>query len=233
MAKRVEGRSDRLLECAMAEFMEMGYQEASLRVIAAKADTTTGSIYTRFHDKEGLFHALVDATIDELILWMQAGNDAFAGQSAGEQRDTVFTYRPELWTQLVDFMYAHWDVFRLLTRCADISCYEDMLNRMVDIEGAYTRRFLEVTGNDALASGRLTPMLLHMLSSAYYSGLFEIVRHDMAKDEAMTYVNRLRRFFTQAFKRNCAPDGVKVFSFDLSPHGWWIPSDLGVVKLHG
>lgn len=41
----------------------------------------------------------------------------------------------------------------------------------------------------------------------------------------------MHRFFTQAFKRNCAPDGVKVFPFDLSPHGWWIPSDLGVVKL--
>ena len=41
----------------------------------------------------------------------------------------------------------------------------------------------------------------------------------------------LRRFFTQAFKRNCAPDGVKVFCFDLSPRGWWIPSDLGVVKV--
>jgi NAD+ synthetase len=42
-----------------------------------------------------------------------------------------------------------------------------------------------------------------------------------------------RRFFTQAFKRNCAPDGVRVFPFDLSPHGWWIPSDLGIVRLHG
>lgn len=42
-----------------------------------------------------------------------------------------------------------------------------------------------------------------------------------------------RRFFSQAFKRNCAPDGVKVFPFDLSPRGWWIPSDLGAVKLHG
>ena len=41
----------------------------------------------------------------------------------------------------------------------------------------------------------------------------------------------LRRFFTQAFKRNCAPDGVRVFPFDLSPHGWWIPSDLGPVKI--
>lgn len=41
----------------------------------------------------------------------------------------------------------------------------------------------------------------------------------------------MRRFFTQAFKRNCQPDGIKVFPFELSLHGWWIPSDLGIVKL--
>ena len=199
MAKRVAGRSDRLLECALAEFLEMGYQEASLRVIAAKAETTTGSIYTRFKDKEGLFHALVDPTVDELLRWMREGNQDFAERPAGEQRDTVFTYKPEIWEQMVDYIYAHWDVFRLLARCADIGCYEDMLNRMVDLEAAYTRRFLEATGNDALESGRLSPMLLHMLSSAYYSGLFEIVRHDMAKDEALVYVNRLRRFFTRGW----------------------------------
>ncbi len=199
MARRVEGRSDKLLECAMAEFMEMGYQEASLRVIAAKAETTTGSIYTRFRDKEGLFHALVDSTVDELILWMREGNEAFADRPAGEQRETVFTYRPEIWEQLVDFIYAHWEVFRLLARCTDIDCYEDMLNRMIDIEGAYTLRFLEATGNDTLESGRLTPMMLHMLSNAYYSGLFEIVRHDMTKDDAMTYVSQLRRFFTRGW----------------------------------
>ena len=43
----------------------------------------------------------------------------------------------------------------------------------------------------------------------------------------------MRRFFTQAFKRNCAPDGIRVFDFELSLRGWWIPSDLGFVKLHG
>ena len=43
----------------------------------------------------------------------------------------------------------------------------------------------------------------------------------------------MRRFFTQAFKRNCAPDGIRVFDFELSLRGWWIPSDLGPVKLHG
>ena len=41
----------------------------------------------------------------------------------------------------------------------------------------------------------------------------------------------MTRFFTQAFKRNCAPDGINVFGFELSPRGWWIPSDLGVVEI--
>ncbi len=40
----------------------------------------------------------------------------------------------------------------------------------------------------------------------------------------------MKRLFTQAFKRNCQPDGVKVFEFDLSLRGWWVPSELGPVK---
>ena len=36
----------------------------------------------------------------------------------------------------------------------------------------------------------------------------------------------LRRLVSQAFKRNCAPDGIRVFSFDFSKESWWIPSDL-------
>ena len=36
----------------------------------------------------------------------------------------------------------------------------------------------------------------------------------------------LSRLVSQAFKRNCAPDGIKVFPFDFSPSGWSIPSDM-------
>ena len=48
---------------------------------------------------------------------------------------------------------------------------------------------------------------------------------------AKTLRTFLWRFFTQAFKRNCQPDGIRVFPFELSLRGWWIPSDLGFVKL--
>ena len=39
----------------------------------------------------------------------------------------------------------------------------------------------------------------------------------------------LRRIFTQAFKRNCAPDGVQVFSVYLSPSAWHVPSDAAIL----
>ena len=41
MAKQIEGVSERILACAKEEFLEKGFSEASLRSIAAKADTTS------------------------------------------------------------------------------------------------------------------------------------------------------------------------------------------------
>ena len=67
VTKPIEGVSEKILACAKKEFLEKGYSEASLRTIAAKADTTTGSIYSRFRDKEGLFGAIVEPAADGLI----------------------------------------------------------------------------------------------------------------------------------------------------------------------
>lgn len=55
MAKQIEGVYENIIACATKEFLNKGYADASLRTIATEAHTTTGSIYTRFGDKEGLF----------------------------------------------------------------------------------------------------------------------------------------------------------------------------------
>lgn len=36
----------------------------------------------------------------------------------------------------------------------------------------------------------------------------------------------LYRLASQAFKRNCAPDGIRIFDFDFSRDSWHIPSDF-------
>ena len=71
------------------------------------------------------------------------------------------------------------------------------------------------------------PKALQRAAEEYFDGCFTT---DVI---AKTLVIFLHRFFTQAFKRNCQPDGIRVFPFELSLRGWWIPSDLGVVKLRG
>ena len=47
-----------LIQCAKKEFKSKGYVEASLRTIAMEAGTTTGSIYSRYGGKEGLYKLL-------------------------------------------------------------------------------------------------------------------------------------------------------------------------------
>ena len=61
MAKQKAGVYDKVLECAKEEFLSKGFLDASLRTIAQAADTSTGSIYTRFGDKEGLFNGLTES----------------------------------------------------------------------------------------------------------------------------------------------------------------------------
>ena len=50
---------------------------------------------------------------------------------------------------------------------------------------------------------------------------------------AKTLDTFLYRLVSQAFKRNCAPDGIRVFPFDFSPSGWAVPSDLPRTALMG
>ena len=75
---------------------------------------------------------------------------------------------------------------------------------------------------------------LQKAAERYFTGCqtLDLRRQTFSKDLiAKTLRTFMWRFFTQAFKRNCQPDGIRVFPFELSLRGWWIPSDLGFVKL--
>lgn len=194
MARRIEGVSDQLLRCAREEFMETGFQEASLRVIAAKAGTSTGSIYTRYGDKAGLFRALTEEAVEGLIESFEAAQSAFDNRPA-EAKGDALDYASEQVVEIVNYFYDHLDAFRLLARCSDTDHFDRMMDHLIDIDVKYTLRFLQCTGREALAAGQTGELMLHMLSSAYYSGLFETIRHGLSREDAIAYARRLRRFF--------------------------------------
>ena len=106
MAKQKPGVYDRVLECAKDEFLSRGFLDASLRTIAQEAGTSTGSIYTRFGDKEGLFRAIVEPVVDEFRSMFREIQENFHELDGETQRAEMGQYTSRHQLDLLDYIYA-------------------------------------------------------------------------------------------------------------------------------
>lgn len=92
MSKPIEGVSEKIETCAKKEFLDKGYVDASLRTIAAEAGTTTGSIYSRYGGKEGLFSALVEPAAKEFTEIFVSVQEKFQKIEPEKQADYLDEY---------------------------------------------------------------------------------------------------------------------------------------------
>lgn len=208
MAKQIEGVYERVLECAKEEFLKNGYRDASLRIIAVNAETTTGSIYTRFKDKEGLFSALVEPVVQGMLQMFCHTQAIFHSLDKETQRSTMPQYSSKSMNQLLTYMYAHFDTFRLLLDSSYGTKYHHFIDEMVRIEVEYTYRYMEVIGCESIKRGVVTEDFLHIITTAYFEGVFEVVRHNMQKDEAEKYIHMLRLYHMAGFETIFSPPGT-------------------------
>ena len=193
MTKPIEGVSEKILACAKEEFLEKGYLEASLRIIAAKADTTTGSIYSRFQDKEGLFHAIVEPAADGLIQIFLQIQETFHATKAEEQPKLLQQYTASGMDGMLDYVYDHFDEFRLLLDASYGTKYQDFVEQLVDIETEYTHKYMEATA--FLQDGSMiTEDFVHITARAMFDSMFEVVRHRMDRDTARKYIHMLEKY---------------------------------------
>lgn len=58
---------NKILQEALKEFREKGYQGASIRVISKNSNTSTGNIYKYFSSKESLYQSLIQPVYDQLM----------------------------------------------------------------------------------------------------------------------------------------------------------------------
>ena len=108
MAKQIEGVYERIIECARKELLEKGYMDASLRTIAAQAGTTTGSIYTRFKDKAGLFEAIVGPHYDHIMSRFCQVQEEFAALLTEQQPENMGRYQETACWKLCSIAMSTW-----------------------------------------------------------------------------------------------------------------------------
>ena len=185
-----------LLEAGKREFLEKGFQGASLRNIAASLGVTTGAIYGYYTDKEAMFDALVSEPGQELVERYREVQKAFSARPLEEQVNNLPEV-PEIeaaWMMV--YIYDHFDAFKLITCAAAGTRYEHYLDTLAEIEDNAGRALIDRMREAGYPVPEIDDELIHIMSSALFNGMFETVRHDMPREKAMQYMNSLRDFYS-------------------------------------
>lgn len=71
---------------------------------------------------------------------------------------------------------------------------------MVRIEVEYTYKYMEAVGYPKQLGDATTETVLHIVTTAYFEGIFEVVRHGMSRKDAKKYINLLGRYHHTGFE---------------------------------
>ena len=197
--KKTEARREAILDAALEEFAAKGYAGARMEDIARRAGVAKGTLYLHFGDKEGLFRAIAEPVVDQFKAMFRRVQEDFHQLSEEEQRADMGQYTARHQEEMLDYIYDHFDVFRLLLDGAHGTRFSCFLDELVDIEVEYTYKYMEVIGCESVKSGLVTEEFIHIIVTAYFNGMFEVVRHNMDRAAAHRYVKMLNRYHMAGF----------------------------------
>ena len=172
---------ERLISCAKAEFLEKGFQKASLRHICAEAGLTTGAVYFMFGDKNGLLGAVVEKPLAELY--------AMLGQHIAEENDediSRYTHikgdHDAFAQEIVELLYENYDEMMILLNKSQGSEYENIPDRIIamldECYGSVAERFAKSCGR------RVNEYMLHYMSHIQVGALIHLLTHERDKQKA-------------------------------------------------
>ena len=190
-----------ILSAGKKEFLEKGFQKASMRSIASSLAVTTGAIYRYYTDKEAIFEALVEEPAKELADRYRASQQKFAEMSLKEQLEGLPDVADHEYVWMVDYVYDHFDAFKLIVCCSAGTRYEHYLDVLTEIEVNSSIVLMEKMKEAGYQPEELDENLIHMVASSMFNGMFETVRYDMPREKAISYMNSLREFYSAGWFR--------------------------------
>jgi len=189
----------RIIEAAKKEFLEYGYNDASLRRIAAEANIQVGGLYNHFASKEEMYESLVEPAITDFYEFYRT-----IGKEYFEEADTADeNYSWETKSEVVrtmEFIYDHYDEFTLLILRSEGTRYEDFKHKIATLEEEITLRYLDVLKEKGCKVNCFDRTEFHLLTTAYVEAFFQPLIHGLDRDRALHYAKTLEGFFQPAWK---------------------------------
>ena len=197
---KISETQQKILEVGKREFLGKGFKDASLRKIVAKAGFTKGAFYGYYPDKAALFEALVSEAADGLTEQFRAAQDAhfdlIPENKTSESRELSTKYL----LHFVNYIYDYFEEFKLILCCSEGTKYENYIHELVELEVSRTEKYYAILKEKGKIIGRVSHDLHHMITSAYFTAVFETIVHDMSREQAIEYVEELAIFFNSGWE---------------------------------
>lgn len=201
MSTKAEDTEKNILNTAGKHFLKDGFSGASLRNIVKDAGLTTGAFYKYYPTKEALFDALTDPYIEHIYQIYDRVVEDFEKLSAKEQTSNMSDTSGDGMDQMIDYIYEHYDNFRLLLKCGDSGKFETFIHNMVDREMRSSLEYVKKMKEDGIEIPIVGESLMHMIYTGFFSSIFQIIEHDIDKKTAKRNVHKLREFNTGGWER--------------------------------
>lgn len=191
---------DKLILLGKQEFLAKGFKDASLREITKKAGFTLGAFYGYYPSKEALFDAIVKEPARHLYEYYSQIQEEFSKLPAKDQVHGMDEITEHGLFQILDIIYEDFDIFTLIFFRSAGTEYESYMQKLIDVEIHHTKRFIQLVQNDKNPVD-IEEELIHILCSAMFSGVLEIVEHHMDKHKAIHYISQLRSFYASGWNK--------------------------------
>lgn len=185
---------NKIIPAARKEFATKGFEQASLRNIAADAGMSAAGLYRHFKDKEALFDALVQPLLDALDTCYTIQMEHAYSYLESKNFDEMWTGKTDL-KVFIDLIYEYFNEFRLLLCCSDGTKHASFVHDFVKLQELETLKYMAEARNRGISVKDIKPQELHLLLSAYYSAIFEIIVHKFKREDAEHYLETLQEFF--------------------------------------
>ena len=184
----------RIISAARKEFLEKGFEKASMRSIATAVGMTPAGLYRHFRDKEEMFAALVQPALDALDNLMKVQIERSYKYLESGHLEEMWNGDTDL-SCLIELVYGHFDSFQLLLRSSGGTRFERFFDEFVEKDQEETLRYLDAVRTQGVPINEIVPEELHLLLNAYYSAFFEVVVHEFSREDAGHYLETLKQFF--------------------------------------
>jgi len=187
-------------EVGKKEFLSKGFKNASLNHIVAEAGFTKGAFYGYYPDKAALFEDLVSEAANGLLDRFKAAQEAHFDLIPENRTPESRVLSTDYLRQFVEYIYSHFDAFKLIICCADGTKYETYVHDMVELEVNRSEQYYDLLRQQRKLLGSVSRDFHHMITSAYFTAVFETVAHDMSRADAMGYIEELATFFNAGWE---------------------------------